>query len=134
MTTSPVVAPLDLSGTHRPGLTRTVIAVVLAAVLPALAGVVLLGSVAIRRPLLDRWLRSPTGSPPNPTTARASAATATWLTVLWGVGLVIAGVLQGVGALVAGTPITDPTGFAMRTLVGVGAEGLLFFISRRWLR
>ena len=119
MTTNPVTTSLGLSGTRRPGPTRTVIALVLGAVLPAIAGIVLLGSVALRRPLLDRWV------PP----AKAGS-----LTVLWGVGLVIAGVLQGVGAFIAGMSITDPDGFGMRTLVGVGAEAVLLFIGRWWLR
>jgi hypothetical protein len=56
------------------------------------------------------------------------------LTVLWGIGLVIAGGLQAVGTSVAGMSITDPIGFLVRTAVGVGAEALLFFLSVSWLR
>ncbi len=134
MTTNPVPARVGLNGRRRGDSIRTATALVLAAILPALAGVVLLGSVALRRPLLGRWLASPGRGAPNPATTGSPAPNATSLTVLWGVGMIIAGALQGVPAFVAGVSITDPTGFLMRTLVGVAAEAVLFFVSMWWLR
>ena len=122
--------------TAGPGPARvaaTALAAIVAAILPALAGLVLLGSAALRRPMLGRWAR-----PPSPAPGRAGQGelrrAAIRLTVAWGTGLLLAGLAQGLLALTAGTPLTDPAGMITRTLIGVAGEALLAIATLAWLR
>src|SRR5215831_756822 len=121
--------------TAAPGPARMaaiVLAAIAAAVLPALAGLVLLGSAALRRPLLAWWARIPGPAPAGP--ASRNPAAGSRLTVAWGTGLLLVGLAQGLVAVTAGTPLTDPAGMITRTLIGVAGEALLAIATLAWLR
>ena len=90
-----------------------------AALLPVVVALILLGSLVWGRPLLGRH-----GAP----------AVARTMTIAWGVGLIVIGLLQGASAMVLGMSITDPTDLLIRTLVSVALEGLLFVGIRAYLR
>jgi hypothetical protein len=104
------------------GVLAALAAALAAALVPALAGLALLGSVAVRRPALaalaERWPR-PAG--PDPRGDRV----ATCLTIAWGLGLLAVGAVQAIGALAWGLSITDPVGLLLRTLLALGGEALL---------
>ena len=109
-----------------------VLAAIIAAVLPALAGLVLLGSAALSRPLLARWARTP--GPAQARLASRNRAAGIRLTVAWGIGLLLVGLAQGLVAVTAGAPLTDPAGMITRTLIGVVGEALLAIATLAWLR
>ena len=90
-----------------------------AALLPVVIALILLGSLVWGRPLLGR---------------RATPAVSRTVTSAWGVGLIVIGLLQGASAMVLGMSITDPTDLLIRTLVSVALEGLLFVGIRAYLR
>ena len=90
-----------------------------AALVPVVVALILLGSLVWGRPLLGR--------PGAPAVART-------MTIAWGVGLIVIGLLQGASAMVLGMSITDPTDLLIRTLVSVALEGLLFVGIRAYLR
>jgi hypothetical protein len=73
---------------------------ILAALVPAVFGLALLVSAAIRRPLLAR---------PLPTNVRSAAAR---LTPVWGIALLAIAAGQLAGALAGFGSITSPAGFA----------------------
>jgi hypothetical protein len=99
-----------------------VLAALAAALLPALAGLALLGSVAVRRPALaalaERWPRL-AGTDPR------GDRVATRLTIAWGLGLLAVGGVQAIGALAWGLSITDPVALLLRTFLALGGEALL---------
>jgi hypothetical protein len=103
----------------------TALGAIIAAVVPALAGLVLLGSAALRHPILGRRIFIPADGARGPSAARRSGRAATRLTLAWGTGLIVTGLVQGLMALTAGTSITDPAGLLTRTLVGLAGEALL---------
>jgi hypothetical protein len=115
---------------HRPGKAATVGLGIAAAIVPALAGLVLLGSAALRRPLLAAWVARP-GDGARDTQRQRRAAS---LSVLWGLGLLIAGGLQALMAIAGALALTDPLGFLFRTLVGLAAEAILVVVTPWWLR
>lgn len=118
------------SAAPRPArMAAIVLAAIVAAVLPALAALVLLGSAALRRPLLARWARIP-----GPAQASGNPAAGIRLTVAWGTGLLLVGLAQGLVAVTAGAPLTDPAGMITRTLIGVVGEALLAIATLAWLR
>jgi hypothetical protein len=80
---------------------------------------VLLVSAARGRPLFGR---------------RGGPALAQKLTILWGVGLFVIGLLQGAGAVFAGMSVTNATDFLMRMLASLALEGLIFVGTRSALR
>jgi hypothetical protein len=94
-----------------------------AALLPALAGVILLGSVLAGRPLV---------SPYGVVTSREGGSRG--VTLVWSVGLLAAGALQGMSELVGNMSMTDPRGMALRTLIGLGAEAILLIGTAAWRR
>jgi hypothetical protein len=94
-----------------------------AALMPALIALILLGSVAWGRPLVGR---------------RGTPALARAVTIAWGVGLIVIGLVQGASAMLLGMSVTNPTDLIIRTLVSAALEGLLFvgiraYLSRRSL-
>lgn len=103
-----------------------------AAVLPVVAGIVFLVSLAARRPLMAavarRW----------PVTRRAHAAsdrrTMNRLTAVWGIALLATGALQGFAEVTARLTITDPAGFTVRTLLAVAVETVLAAVTVIYLR
>lgn len=112
----------------------TALGVLAGAVVPVLAGLVLLGSVALHRPVLGRRILLPAGGAASPAVTRQTWRAASRLNLAWGTGLVITGLVQGVMALTAGTSITDPAGMLTRTLVGLAGEALLALGTLGWLR
>jgi hypothetical protein len=108
-----------------------VLAALAAALLPALAGLALLGSVAVRRPALAaltrRWPRLAGAD------SRADRV-ASRLTIAWGLGLLAVGGLQAIGALAWGLSITDPVGLLLRTLLALGGEALLALVTVAYAR
>ena len=103
------------------------------AVIPAVAGLAFLISLAIRRPLVAAaarrwpWL---TGRPADPPPHRAL----TGLTAAWGIGLLAAGAVQGAGALTGGLGFTNPASFAARALIALVIEAILAALTITWLR
>jgi hypothetical protein len=75
-----------------------------------------------------RWVRV------GPATTAPSGRVATRLTLTWGAGLLVTGLVQGLMALTAGTSITDPASMLTRTLVGLAGEALLALATFGWLR
>ena len=120
----------DTAPRHRP-TAATILALTAAAIagslLPALAGLAFLISLAARRPLIavaaDRW--------PWLSGGRAGADPArdrrayNRLTAVWGIAMLAAGAIQGAGALTGGLTITDAAGFATRALIALAVEAAL---------
>ena len=107
-------------------------AALVSAVIPAAAGLAFLISLAVRRPLVAvaarrwPWL---TGRPAAPPPQR----TLTGLTAAWGIGLLVAGAVQGAGALTGGPALTSPGGFAARALIALAIEAILAVLTIAWL-
>jgi hypothetical protein len=89
-----------------------------AAVLPGLVGILLGASVVVGRPLLQRW--------------RSQGASS--LTLVWALGLLVAGALQAFGAVSGTESMFDPIGFLSRTAVALAVEALLLGVSVFWWR
>jgi hypothetical protein len=108
----------------------TFVAPLVGAVVPVLLGLVLLGSALLHRPLFARLLRR------WPALARAAAvqehAVVTRMTVIWGIGLLVIGGLQGAAELV-GLSLTDPTGILVRTVGSLALEAVLYIASNAYL-
>ena len=108
-------------------------AAVASAVLPAVAGLAFLISLAVRRPLIGvaarrwPWL---TGRP----AAQLPRRTVTGLTAAWAIGMLAAAAVQGAGALTGGLTFTSPASFAARALIALAAEAILAAITITWLR
>jgi hypothetical protein len=115
---------------QRPGVAATVALGIAAAIVPALMGVVLLGSAALRRPLLAAWVARSSDGARDMRRQKWAAS----LSVLWGVGLLMAGGLQALMAIIGDFALTNPLGFLFRTLVGLAAEAILVVVSPWWLR
>jgi hypothetical protein len=102
------------------------------AVIPAVAGLAFLISLAIRRPLVAvatrrwPWL---TGRP----AAQPSHRTLTGLTAAWGIGLLAAAAVQGAGAITGGLTFTSPATFAARALIALAIEAILAALTIAWL-
>src|SRR5215469_6292399 len=85
-------------------------AALVSAVIPAVAGLAFLISLAARRPLVAvaarrwPWL---TGRP----AAQPPSRVLTGLTAAWGTGLLAAAAVQGADALTGGLALTSPAGF-----------------------
>jgi hypothetical protein len=90
----------------------------IAALIPIVVAAILLGSVVRGRPLLGRE--------EAPRTGRT-------LTIMWGVGLVVIGLLQGASALLAGMSVADPTDFLIRLAASLALEGLLLVGTRTFV-
>ena len=101
------------------------------AVLPVLVALVLLASALLRRPLLNRLVGR------WPALAAAAAVdgrrVVTRMTVVWGIGLLLIGALQGAAELV-GLSIIDPVGIVVRTLGSLALEAALYVASTAYLR
>ena len=106
---------------------------IIGAVLPALAGLVLLGSAALRRPVLGRRIFTRIDGAAGPAATWQSDRAATRLTLVWGTGLVLTGLVQGLMVLTTGASVTDPAGMLTRTLVGLAGEALLAVATLVWL-
>lgn len=111
-------------------------AAVAAAVLPVVAGVVFLASLAARRPLMAvvarHWPVPRRGQPAQHAAFDGPAINR--LTAVWGIALLAAGALQGLAEVTAGLTITDPASFTMRALIGVAVEAALTAGTVTYLR
>ena len=107
-------------------------AALISAVIPAAAGLAFLISLVARRPLVAvaarrwPWL---TGRP----AAQLSHRVLTGLTAAWGIGLLSAGAVQGVGAITGGLTLTSPASFAGRALIALAVEAILAGLTIAWL-
>ena len=107
-------------------------AAIASAVIPALAGLAFLISLAARRPLIGGaarrwpWL---TSYPPGDLPRRVQVG----LTAVWGIGLLVAGALQAAGAINGGLTITSPASFITRALIALAAEAALVVVTVIWL-
>ena len=112
-------------------LAGLVAAALVSAVIPAVAGLAFLISLATRRPLIAvaarrwPWL---TGRAAQP-----SHRTLTVLTAAWGIGLLAAGAVQGAGAITGGLTFTSPASFAARALIALAIEAILAVLTIAWL-
>ena len=107
-------------------------AALVSAVIPGVAGLAFLISLAVRRPLVAMaarrwpWLTGRSAAqPPH----RAL----TGLTAAWGIGLLAAAAVQGAGALTGGLTLTSPASFADRALIALAAEAILAVLTITWL-
>jgi quinol-cytochrome oxidoreductase complex cytochrome b subunit len=102
-----------LINTPRPlALAKWLLAAIVAALIPLVAALVLLVSVARNRPLLDRH----EGASPS---GRA-------LTTVWGIGLLAIAILQGASAILANMSVTKPTDILIRTVASLALEGAIY--------
>jgi len=117
------------SATALAGLTA---AAIVGAVIPALAGLAFLISLATRRPLIGTaarrwpWL---TSYPPGGLPRRTQVG----LTAVWGIGLLAAGAVQAAGAINGSLTITSLASFTTRALIALAAEAVLTVITVIWL-
>jgi hypothetical protein len=108
-------------------------AALISAVIPAVAGLSFLISLAARRPLVAvaarrwPWLTGRREAPP-------SRRVLTALTAAWGIGLLAAAAVQGAGAITGGLSITSPASFADRALIALAVEAILAALTIAWLR
>ena len=102
-------------------------AAIAGSLLPALAGLVFLISLAVRRPLIaaaaDRWLWL-SGGRTAAEPARNGRAFYL-LTTVWGIAMLAAGAIQGIGALTGSLTITNAASFATRALIALAIEAAL---------
>ena len=111
----------------RPTIVLTMLAVAIAPVLVAIA---LLVSVVRQRPLLARYLERPAHG------AIDTAGVARRITIGWGIGLLVIGVLQFVFTAAAGLALLNPVDLLVRTLGAFALEAVLLaatlFYVRGW--
>ena len=131
-TRRPDIGPAPSSKPAAATLAGLTTAALVGAVLPALAGLAFLISLATRRPLIGAaarrwpWL---TSYPPGGLPRRIQVG----LTAAWGIGLLAAGAAQAAGAITGGLSITSPGSFATRALIALAAEAALTVITVIWL-
>jgi hypothetical protein len=102
-------------------------AAIAGSLLPALAGLVFLISLAARRPLVAAaadcwpWLSGGrTGAEPAHDRRAFNR-----LTAVWGIAMLAAGAIQGVGALRGSLTITDAASLGTRALIALAIEAVL---------
>jgi hypothetical protein len=133
MTADSPTMPSRATGHTAARVAAAVLGALVAAIIPALVGLVLLGSAAIRRPMLGRRIGTPADGASGPA-ATQRGRTATRLTLVWGTGLLVIGLIQGVMALTTGVSLADPKGMLTRTLIALAGEALLALWTLAWLR
>ena len=106
----------------RPFQIQVAVALLVAAVRPAIVGGALLVSAALRRPLLARVL------------APVDVASSSLLTLVWGGALIAIAAVQVAGAATGFGSITSPTGLAIRTALALGLETILLALTAAYLR
>jgi hypothetical protein len=123
----------------RPTASMTVAALaagIVASLLPLVFGAAFLVSVVIHRPLVAMLARrwpSLSGGPLDQESPRIRSALSR-ITTVWGVVLLAIGILQGVGAIVAGLSITNPASFAARTLFALAVLIVMSIGTAAYLR
>jgi len=126
--------PIPASRNRPPAATLAGLAVaaLAGAVIPAVAGLAFLISLAARRPLIavaaGRWPWL-TGRP----AAQLPHRSLTGLTAAWGIGMLAAAAVQGAGALTGGLALTSLGSFAARALVALAVEAILAAVTIVWL-
>ena len=106
---------------NRAGRGRVAGGLIIAALVPAVFGLALLVSAAVRRPLLTRVVATPEGP-------------AARLTLVWGIALLAIAAGQLAGALAGFGSITSATGFATRFGFALAAETILLGASAAYIR
>lgn len=109
---------------------------IVASLLPIVFGAVFLVSVVIHRPLVAMLARrwpSLSGGPLDQESPRIRSALSR-ITTVWGVVLLAIGILQGVGAIVAGLSITNPLSVAVRTLFALAVLIVMSIGTAAYLR
>jgi hypothetical protein len=106
------------------------------AVLPVLAGLAFLVSLATHRPLVATaarrwpWLSGrPGGHQP-----KRDRRVVNGLTAAWGIAMLAAGAAQGIGAATGRLTVTDPAGFTARALIALAVEAVLTVVTIACLR
>jgi len=126
--------PIPASRNRPPAATLAGLAAaaLVGAVIPAVAGLAFLISLAARRPLIavaaGRWPWL-TGRP----AAQLPHRSLTGLTAAWGIGMLAAAAVQGAGALTGGLALTSLGSFAARALVALAVEAILAAVTIVWL-
>jgi hypothetical protein len=111
-------------------------AAVAAALVPVVFGVAFLVSVLIHRPLVAvlarrwRWLAGVSLDMDSPGIQPALSR----VTTVWGVVLLAVGILQGIGAMMAGLSITNPASVAVRTLFALAVLAAMSIGTSAYLR
>jgi hypothetical protein len=106
------------------------------AVLPVLAGLAFLGSLAARRPLIATaarrwpWL----GAQPTDHQPTRDRRVLNGLTATWGIAMLAAGAAQGIGAATGKLTVTDPASFTARALIALAVEAVLTVVTIACLR
>jgi hypothetical protein len=134
--TSPAPVPTARSRPTVRTLAALAAVAVASAVLPILAGLAFLSSLATHRPLIATaarrwpWLSGrPTDHQP-----RRDRRVMNGLTTMWGIAMLAVGAAQGIGAIVAGLTITDPASFTARVLIALAVEATLTVVTIAYLR
>jgi hypothetical protein len=134
-----ITASTSARSPSRPTASMTVAALaagIVASLLPIVFGAAFLVSVVIHRPLVAvlarRW-PSLSGGPLDQESPRIRSALSR-ITTVWGVVLLAVGILQGVGAIVAGLSITNPASAAVRTLFALAVLIVMTIGTAAYLR
>ena len=133
MTAGSPTTSSPMAGTTVARVAAAALAALVAAVVPALAGLVLLGSAALRRPILGRPAGTSAPASSGPAAAKQTRR-ATRLTLAWGTGLLVTGLVQGLLALTSGISLANPSGMLTRTLVGIAGVAFLALGTLVWRR
>ena len=128
----PPTTSSPFAGTRVARVAAAALATLIAAVVPALVGLVLLGSAALRRPMLGRPAGTSTHAASGPAAAQQTRR-ATRLTLAWGSGLLITGLVQGL-PLTSGISLANPSGMLTRTLIGMAGVAFLALGTLVWRR
>jgi len=129
----PPTTSSPFAGTRVARVAAAALATLIAAVVPALVGLVLLGSAALRRPMLGRPAGTSTHVASGPAAAQQTRR-ATRLTLAWGSGLLITGLVQGLLALTSGISLANPSDMLTRTLIGMAGVAFLALGTLVWRR
>jgi hypothetical protein len=119
-----------------PMLAALAVAAIAGAVLPVLAGLAFLGSLAARRPLIATaarrwpWL----GARPTDHQPTGDRRVLNGLTATWGIAMLAAGAAQGIGAATGKLTVTDPASFTARALIALVVEAVLTVVTIACLR
>ena len=124
----PATTPSTPSPRTTPGTAAALAAAAIAAcLLPVVFGFAFLASVMARRPLIvalaRRWPWLTGGSLDQHSPQMRSLLART--TTVWGVVLLAVGIIQGIGAVMAGLSVTNPASVAIRTLFALAVLAAL---------
>jgi hypothetical protein len=109
---------------QRVSLPAALLGAITATVLPVLVGLFFLGSLLVHRPALQSrtwlWLQ------PGRSGVTTDSRRVNRLTATWAIALVIIGLIQAIGAAVAGLSVFDPIGLAIRSAIALVCGALVY--------